>query len=180
MKTIIRKSFVLSASVLGLGAALSVAQPSQAAPRDGRGNDVRQERQDVKQARREVKRERRDVRQADTVAERRREQRDLQQARQNVQRQRQDVRQERREDRLGNRPTWNNRPAAYGQSYTGTVTSVRSDQSFDVRIGGGTFNVYTLSRLPRGLSVGDQVRVNGVQQFNNDIRNASVSILRNR
>jgi len=68
----------------------------------------------------------------------------------------------------------------FGQSYTGRVTKVRSDQSFDAEIGGNTFNVYTLSRLPRGLSAGDAVRINGVQKYHNDIRDASVTVLRNR
>ena len=68
----------------------------------------------------------------------------------------------------------------YGQSYTGQVTNVRSGQSFDVNINGNTFNVYTVSNVPRGLSVGDVVRINGIQQYNNDIRQASVSVLRNR
>ena len=188
MKTINRKSLVLSAGIFALGGALSVAQPSQAAPR--RDDDVREEKREVKRARREVKRERRDVRQADTPAERRREQRDVERARQNVQRQREELRYERRDDRghnrpgYNNRPTWNNRPAnggyGYGQSYTGTVTNVRSDNSFDVRIGGSTYNVYTNYDLPRGLSVGDQVRVNGERVGGNDIRQARVSVLRNR
>ncbi len=69
----------------------------------------------------------------------------------------------------------------YGaQTYTGIVTGVRSDQSFDVRIGGDTFNVYLSTRLPRQLNTGDYVRVYGVRSGNNDIRNASVSILNNR
>jgi membrane protein implicated in regulation of membrane protease activity len=79
-----------------------------------------------------------------------------------------------------NRPRVGGQGYGYGQSYTGTVTSLRSANSCDVRINGNTFNVYTDTRLPRGLSVGDQVRINGVQQYNNDIRQATVSILRNR
>ncbi len=66
------------------------------------------------------------------------------------------------------------------QSFTGRVTRVPSRESFDVRVGGSTYNVYTNSRLPRGLSAGDLVRVEGRREDHNDIRNASVTVLRNR
>lgn len=67
-----------------------------------------------------------------------------------------------------------------GRGYTGTVTRVRSATSFDVNINGDTFNVYLDAPAPRALIQSDTVRINGVQQDKNDIRNASVSLLRNR
>ena len=97
------------------------------------------------------------------------------------------------QDRTGNSPQNNNRfptgnrgqiNGGYqtngGHTYTGTVTRVRSNTSFDVNINGNTFNVYLDAPAPRGLSKGDSVQVRGVQQDKNDIRNASVSLLRNR
>jgi outer membrane murein-binding lipoprotein Lpp len=199
MKITTHKNIVLGAGLLGISTVIGIANPAQAAPRN---NDVRQERRDVKQARKDVKQERKDVGRADTPAERRREQRDVQQAREELREERQDLRQERREDRRPNQPGWNNRPnynrpnynrpnynrPGYGggavypgsRGYTGTVTRVRSSQSFDVNIGGNIFNVYLVNLAPRGLSVGDIVRVNGVQQYNNDIRNAGVTIVNNR
>lgn len=66
------------------------------------------------------------------------------------------------------------------QNYVGRVTKVHSDTSFDARIGDKIFNVYTNSRLPRRLNVNDLVRINGVAKYSNDIRNASVTIIRNR
>ena len=65
-------------------------------------------------------------------------------------------------------------------TYTGTVTNVRAGNSFDLRANGRTYNVYTPSGVPRGLSRGDEVRVYGRLSGDNDIRNASVSILTNR
>ncbi len=67
-----------------------------------------------------------------------------------------------------------------GRSYAGTVTRVRSATSFDVNIDGNTFNVYLDAPAPRVLVKGDAVRINGVQQDKNDIRNARVALLRNR
>ena len=69
----------------------------------------------------------------------------------------------------------------YGnQSFTGRVTKVKSADEFDLRIGSTTYNVYTDSRAPRGLRVGDTVRVYGQRIGKNDIRNASASLLSNR
>ena len=65
-------------------------------------------------------------------------------------------------------------------TYTGTVTNVRAGNSFDLRANGRTYNVYTPSGVPRGLSEGDTVRVSGRPYGDNDIRNASISILNNR
>ncbi len=193
MKTTNCKNMILGTALLGIG--LSVVNPALAAPR----NDVRREQRDVKEARKEVKRERRDVRQADTAAERRREQRDVQRAREELREERRDVRQERREDygynrpgwnnqpRWGNQPNWNNpvysRPGVGhigGQLFTGTVTRVRSNQSFDINVGGNIYNVYLDTFMPRGLSNGDIVQVGGVRTDNNDIRNATARILNNR
>ena len=65
------------------------------------------------------------------------------------------------------------------QTFTGQVTNVRSNQSFDIRVGNQFFNVFTNSYLPRQLNVNDVVRVYGVPS-GNDIRNASVTITSNR
>ena len=69
----------------------------------------------------------------------------------------------------------------YGQqSFTGVVTDVHSATSFDIRVGGDTYNVYLTSRAPRYLNVGDVVRVYGERANKNDIRGNSVTILNNR
>ena len=75
-----------------------------------------------------------------------------------------------------NRDQRNNRNNA---TYAGTVTNVRSGNSFDLRANGRTYNVYTASSLPRGLNRGDEVRVYGRPYGDNDIRNASVRITDN-
>jgi hypothetical protein len=54
------------------------------------------------------------------------------------------------------------------------------DNRVDVRINGRVFNVYVSRRVPRNLNRGDLVRIYGRRYGDNDIRNASVSILRNR
>ena len=64
-------------------------------------------------------------------------------------------------------------------TYNGTVTNVRSSREFDLRANGRTYNVYA-SISTRGLSRGDEVRVSGRPYGDNDIRNASVRITRNR
>ena len=73
-------------------------------------------------------------------------------------------------------PGWGNEY----RSYTGVVTNTRSGDKFDVRIDGKTYNVYLSGRRPRGLDRNDVVRVYGKRVGSNDIRNASVRILRNR
>ncbi len=103
-----------------------------------------------------------------------------------------DKRDERRDDREGYdrnrydndrdyRDRYNNNQNNYrnNASYSGTVTNVRSGNSFDLRANGRTYNVYTSSSLPRGLSRGDEVSVYGRPYGDNDIRNASVRITDN-
>jgi hypothetical protein len=195
-----RQGFILSAGLLGATTVLGVSAANAAPRHNDRRSDVREEKRDVKEARKDVKDARKDARKADTPWERREAREDVRDAQRDLRDERQDLRRERREEnrednRYGNRydnryrngynPNWN-RPGYpsggyYGaQSFTGVVTNVRSDQSFDVRIGGGTYNVYLNNVLPRQLNVGDQVRVYGVRYGSNDIRNASVTIIRNR
>ncbi len=145
-----------------------------------------------KEARKEVRRERRDVRHADTPEEKREERRELRDAKR-------DLRRERREYRPGYgngtyRPGYGNgtyRPGSnngnynsgYGNSLgasTGEVVNVVSASRVDVRINGRVYNVFLVSRLPRGLNRGDLVRVDGVRRNNNDIHDARVQIVRNR
>ena len=82
------------------------------------------------------------------------------------------------------RPRYDRRPTGRAlvrtQNYVGRVTNVRSATSFDARIGDKIFNVYTRTSLPRRLNSGDVVRINGVAKYNNDIRNADVTVIRNR
>jgi len=66
-------------------------------------------------------------------------------------------------------------------TFTGVVTKTfHGDDKVDVRINGRVFNVYVSRRLPRNLDRGDVVRVYGRRYGDNDIRNASINILRNR
>ena len=62
---------------------------------------------------------------------------------------------------------------------TGLVSNVKGQQ-FDLRAGTTTYNVYASTRLPSGLRQGVTVRVYGERYGNNDIRNATVLIFRNR
>ncbi len=66
------------------------------------------------------------------------------------------------------------------RSYTGVVTNVRSDSKFDIRADGTTYNVTLSKNAPRRLDRNDYVRVYGMRSGENNINNASVSILRNR
>lgn len=66
------------------------------------------------------------------------------------------------------------------RSFTGTVSKVNSDSKFELRYDGKTYDVYVSGRLPRRLDRNDVVRVYGYRYGNNDIRNASVTVLRNR
>jgi membrane protein implicated in regulation of membrane protease activity len=82
----------------------------------------------------------------------------------------------------GNNNRHNNNPETNGQrgnyqKFTGTVVSVESSSQFDVRIGNTTYNVYAAGTGERQLHTGDVVRIYGRRYGNNDIRNASVSIL---
>ena len=65
------------------------------------------------------------------------------------------------------------------RTYTGRVTDVNSNQSFDIDVNGMTYNVTTSSRLPSGLDEDDVVRVYGRRANDNDITNASVTIIDN-
>jgi len=72
---------------------------------------------------------------------------------------------------------------SYGpyRTFEGVVTNVNyGGNEFDIRINGNTYNVYASVRLPGRLNRGDTVRVYGRRYGNNDIRNANVSILRDR
>jgi hypothetical protein len=66
------------------------------------------------------------------------------------------------------------------RSFTGTVTNVESSSKFDMRFDGKTYNVYVSGQLPRRLNRNDRVSVYGYRYGNNDIRNARVTIVRNR
>jgi Sec-independent protein translocase protein TatA len=205
MKTFNTRGILLGVALFGAGTVSGFGSSASAAPRD---RDVREARKDVKEAKKEVREERKDLRQADSPREREEARRELRNAQGDLQREKRDLRNERQDNRKpvygqpgrpnSNRPGYNRppfqggpnqgRPAPgrpgnnwnSGRRYTGTVTNVRSNQSFDIKVGNTTYNVYTTSRTPRGLTRGDQVQVTGVQQYSNDIRNASVSILRNR
>lgn len=94
---------------------------------------------------------------------------------------RKERREDRREDRDDRRDD-DDRDDRYDRNnanYSGTVTNVRSARSFDLRTNGRTYNVYTSSDLPRGLSQGDEVRVSGRPYGDNDIRNANVRVTDN-
>lgn len=113
---------------------------------------------------------------------------------------RKERKQDRREDRRDarrNRPDYGNYRPGYGnyrpgygnprpgginngaRGYTGEVVNVVSANRVDVRISGRLYNVYLVSRLPRGLNRGDVVRVDGVRSGTNDIRQARLQLLRN-
>ncbi len=106
---------------------------------------------------------------------------------------RKERKQDRREDRRDarrNRPGYGNYRPGYGnprpgginngaRGYTGEVVNVVSANRVDVRISGRLYNVYLVSRLPRGLNRGDVVRVDGVRSGTNDIRQARLQLLRN-
>jgi hypothetical protein len=201
-----RLAGLLTATVLGMSAAASFSTIAVADPRH-ESKDVKAARKDVKEARKDVKRERKDLRKADTTQERREERHDVREAKKDVKEARHDVRTERREDRNGNNSRWNNgyhsgngysgnsnnsnrnghnsgynNGSSYSDSFrtfTGTVTKV-SNNRFDIRVGNTTYNVASSSRLPRNLDRGDIVRVYGQRFGQNDIRNASVSMINNR
>jgi Ni/Co efflux regulator RcnB len=65
------------------------------------------------------------------------------------------------------------------RTFTGRVDRVESGSKFELRADGRTYDVYTNGRV-RHLNRGDVVRVSGYRYGNNDIRNASVTVLRNR
>lgn len=135
------------------------ADPPSHAPAYGRrAKDNKQDKQDKKDKKNDRRDERRDDRNNSEGYDRNRYDNDR------------DYR-----DRYNNNQN-NNRNNA---SYSGTVTNVRSGNSFDLSANGRTYNVYTSSSLPRGLSRGDEVTVNGRPYGSNDIRNATVRITDN-
>jgi hypothetical protein len=92
-------------------------------------------------------------------------------------------------------PAWGNRDKDRGRhddhrrgdrdrrnyrTFTGTVEDVDSNSKFELRSDGRTYDVYVSGRLPRGLDKHDMVRVYGYRYGNNDIRDAHVTIIRNR
>ncbi len=85
---------------------------------------------------------------------------------------------DRRDDRWDRRNDRRNDRRDYA-SYTGTVTKVHNSRQFDLRANGRTYNVH-LNSSERRIDRGDIVRVYGERKYNNDIRNASASIIRNR
>lgn len=72
-----------------------------------------------------------------------------------------------------------NQNDANSRTFTGRVTSIKSNEDFDVLIDGKTYNVTTRSRLPRRLNRGDIVRIFGRRSGSNDIKNATVVIIDN-
>jgi hypothetical protein len=159
-----RKNIVLGIGLLGISAAMGVAQ---AAPRNN----------DVKQARKVVRQERKDVRRADTPAERRREQRDVQQARQRVQQER---RENQRYNRPNNRPVWNNRPVTGPINVTGIVIGGNYRTTLTVRGDNGrNYVVQGNNSFDRRINVGDRVRVEGTLR-NSSVFAQRVTLLENR
>jgi hypothetical protein len=92
---------------------------------------------------------------------------------------RREQRRERRTVRRERRQVRRNVVNTNRASYTGTVTRRRSDFLLNVRVGGSTYNVYSTSRLPRAIDGNDLVRVYGRREGYNNIRNASVTLIRN-
>lgn len=66
------------------------------------------------------------------------------------------------------------------RTFTGTVERVNSSSHFRLRSGGQTYDVYASGRMSRRLDRNDVVRVYGYRYGSNDIRNANVTVLRNR
>ena len=168
MKTTTHKTVVLGVSLLGIGAAMSIAQTAHAAPRN---HDVKQARKAVKQERKELKQARKEVRQ-----ERREDQR--------YNRPGYNTR-----PRYNTRPTWNNRPTwdnrndrvvsgpinitgiVVGGSYSSRLT-VRGDD-------GRNYVVQGNNDFDRRINVGDRVRVEGDQR-NATVFAERVTLLENR
>ena len=81
-------------------------------------------------------------------------------------------------DRRRRNPSWNDRKDF--RTFVGVVSKAKSGDEFNIKIDGKTYNVYLDSRRPRGLDKDDLVRVYGKRVGANDIRNANVTVLRNR
>jgi membrane protein implicated in regulation of membrane protease activity len=64
-------------------------------------------------------------------------------------------------------------------TFTGVAGTVQA-QRFRLEVGGITYDVYASTRLPADLNQGDRVRVYGRRYGENDIRNATVVVVRNR
>ena len=147
------KNIIKKTALSGVIAASLGATFSSISIANAKPNDreVRSDRRELKQDRKEIKRDRKELK-----------------------RDQNDRRDDRRDDNRGH----NTRRSDGG--YTGVVTNVHSRSNFDVRINNSGYNVYLNGSSPRGLSVGDTVRVTGVRVGGNDIRQAQVSIIRNR
>ena len=85
-----------------------------------------------------------------------------------------------RDDRYDNRndDRYNNGNDNF-QTFTGVVTKVRSSRDFDIVVNLRTYNV-TASQGTSNLNKNDVVRVYGRRYGDNDIRDANVTITRNR
>lgn len=81
-------------------------------------------------------------------------------------------------DRRGDRDR--NRDRRDYRTFTGTVSKVESSSKFELRSNGRTYDVYVSGRVSRRLNRNDRVSVYGYRYGNNDIRNATVKITRNR
>ena len=79
-------------------------------------------------------------------------------------------------NRDGDRP--DNNSNGY-QTLRGRVVKIENSRQFDIIIGTKIYNVYASSST-RDLDLGDEVRIYGQRVGSNDIRNANVSITRNR
>jgi len=84
----------------------------------------------------------------------------------------------RNDNRRRKNPVWNNRKDF--KTFVGVVTKAKSGNEFNIKVDGKTYNVYLDGRRPRGLDNNDLVRVYGKRVGANDIRNANVTVLRNR
>lgn len=62
--------------------------------------------------------------------------------------------------------------------FEGEVTEITSDERFDLRVDGKTYNVFPINGVPRALRTRQIVQVRGWRYGNNDIRDAYITILR--
>ena len=169
-RTLLAVALMGSFVVAPLMAPMAQADPPRNAPAYGRrAKDKKENRKERREDRREDRKERREDRREDREDRRDDDDRDDRYDRNRYDNDR-DYR-----DRYNRNPR-NNRNSA---NFSGTVTNVRSGNSFDLSANGRTYNVYTSSDLPRGLSRGDEVRVYGRPYGTNDIRNATVRVTDN-
>ncbi len=75
-----------------------------------------------------------------------------------------------------NRPNNNRRDF---NTYVGEVTNIKNSREFDARVNGRTYNVISDNTL-RDLRRGDRVSVYGTRSGDNDIRDARVTVTRDR